>query len=450
MTFIYFIITLGILIFVHELGHFIMAKRAGIRVDAFSLGFGPRLFGFKRGETDYRVSALPLGGYVKMLGEDPDDDGADDPRSFSRKSMWARVKVVAFGPLMNFILCIVLMPVVFMIGRTEPVYLHERPVLIGVKPDTPAAEAGLKEGDRIVSIDGNEVKLWDDTINRILISPNQTLEMGIERNGRILNKSVTVGELPEIKGGYIGVEPIFFLGTEARVDVVTPGSPAEAAGLEAGDLVVSFAGRTVTDFYDLSAKVNECGDWETEIVVDRDGKRLTSKIHPAYNAETSRFIIGIITNRSSIGPRAVYRYGFFDSMVLGAKEIIKLTKLTFEVLYRLITLKLSYKVLGGPIIIAKVSAAAAATGLANFLYFMAFLSLQLSILNLLPVPILDGGHLFFIAIEAIRRKPVSVKIRSVASQVGFVILLTFMALITLKDIESVWGVSSWIKKVFNL
>ncbi|MBT3181821.1 MAG: RIP metalloprotease RseP [Deltaproteobacteria bacterium] len=451
MTFIYFVITLGILIFIHELGHFIMAKRAGIRVDAFSLGFGPRLIGFKKGDTDYRISLFPIGGYVRMLGEDPTDEGADDPQAFAQKSVWARAKVVAFGPIMNMVLCLVLMPIVFMIGRTEPVYLHEPPVLIGIKAESPAEVAGLMKGDKILSIDGAEMKLWSDTINRILLSPGQNVSLKVMRDGEVIEKEVVVGELPEIKGGYLGVEPVFFLGYKAEVSSLVPGGPAEKAGLKPGDLITSYDGRAVADFYDFSASVNASGGEETSISVSRDdGTRENFKIQPTYSAESGRWVVGIYTNGRNIGPQKVYRYGFVDSIILGVKEDIKLAKLTFEVLYRLITLKLSYKVLGGPIVIAKVSAQAAASGLGHFLYFMAFLSLQLSILNILPIPVLDGGHLMFLGIEAIQRKPLSAKFRSIANQTGFIILMSFMVLITLKDIDSIWGVSAWIKNTLGM
>lgn len=449
MTFIYFLITLGVLIFVHELGHFIMAKRAGIRVDVFSLGFGPRLFGIKLGGTDYRISLLPFGGYVKQLGEDPNEEGADGPDSFMAKSPWERTKVIVAGPAMNAILAILLMPAVFMIGRVEPTYLHEAPVVMGVKPDTPAAVVGIEKGDRILEIDGRRVATWDQVMNEVLISANQDVAMKLLRDGAEVEKNVKVGELPEVKGGYLGVEPLFFFGAESKIDSVMPGSPAEEAGIRVGDFVKSFAGRPIADFYDLSAAVNENGDREATISVERDGRLISLKVKPRYSAEAGRSVIGITTNRRGQGPTELYRYGFIDSIAMGFRENIKLAKLTLDVLYRLVTLKLSYQIIGGPIIIAKVSAAAAASGIANFFYFMAFLSLQLAIFNLLPIPVLDGGQLFFIAIEAIRRRPVSIRITSIASQVGFVVLVSIMALVTLKDIENVWGITVWIKKIFN-
>ncbi len=449
MTIIYFVITLGILIFIHELGHFIMAKRAGIKVEAFSLGFGPRLLGIKIGETDYRISAFPLGGYVRMLGEDPTDEGASDPRSFSQKSIWARGKVVFFGPLMNFVLALVLMPIVFMIGRTEPVYLHEAPIIVDVKKDSPAELAGLKKGDIILSIEGDEVATWDEVLNEVVMSPGMELTLGIGRGGEVVDAPISVGELPEIKGGYIGVEPILFIGNEPRVDEVSSGSPAEQAGIEAGDLIISADKVAVTNFYDLAAIIHAAGDRDIPVTVKRGDEKVSLSVRPSYSAESKRWVIGIVSKRRNAGPVEVVKYNFIDSVVKGGKETIKLAGLTLDVLYRLITLQLSYKVLGGPIIIAKVSAEAAAVGLANFLYFMAFLSIQLSVLNLLPFPVLDGGHILFLVIEGVRGKPLSERIRSVASQIGFAILITFMVLITLKDIDSIWGITSWIKKFFS-
>lgn len=448
MTILYFIIALGLLIFVHELGHFIIAKRQGICVEAFSLGFGPRLAGFKRGDTDYRISLLPLGGYVKMLGEDAGAENALDPRSFSAKGVWARAKVIAFGPIMNVFFCLLIMPIVFMIGRAEPKYLREPPLLMGVRADSPAAKAGLKEGDRILSVEGGEVKTWEELLNRVLLAPGSTLKLDIERDGSRTQSSVTVGELPELKGGYAGIEPMFFYGADAQVDRLKPQGPADLAGLREGDKILSYAGKPVADFMDLSEKVNAGGGAVAEIVVSRDKESVTLKVQPIFDKEYGRFVIGISKDRKTGMPIEIIRYGFIDAVVAGTKENIKLAGLTLDVLKRLVTLQLSYKVLGGPIIIAKVSAAAAASGLADFLYFLAFLSIQLAILNFLPIPVLDGGHLMFLGIEAIFRRPVSARVRSIADQTGFAILIALMLIVTYNDLESVWGIGTMVKKIF--
>lgn len=448
MAIIYFIIALGILIFVHELGHFICAKRAGVHVETFSLGFGPRLIGFKRGETDYRISLLPFGGYVHMLGEDPNDEEAANPRSFAAKGLWARVKIIVFGPFMNLVLCLVFMPIVFMIGRSEPQFLKEEPVLIGVRANSPAADAGFQKGDKLVAVAGKSVNTWDDVLNKILIATGTSLEVTAKRDGRLIERDVMVTEVPEMKGGYTGFEPMLFLGNEATIDSIRPGGPADRAGLKAGDRVKTFAGMEVSDWIDLSMRVDANKGSEAEIQVDREGRLLSLKVTPAYSNEYGRWLIGISKDRRSGVPMTIRRYGFFDSIAMGIKENVKLAGLTLDVLGRLITARLSIKVLGGPIVIAKTSAAAAASGISDFIYFLAFLSLQLTILNLLPFPVLDGGHLVFFVIEAIRRRPLSVKVRAIANQVGFVVLVSFMILVTYNDIESVWGISELLKKIF--
>ena len=449
MTIIYFIIALGLLIFIHEFGHFIMAKRAGVCVEVFSLGFGPRIIGFKIGETDYRLSLLPLGGYVKMRGEEPGDEKEEkDPRSFAGKGVFARAKIVFCGPLMNCILAFLLMPIVFMIGKPEPAFLQEPPVVTDVRAESPAETAGLIKGDVIVSVDGKGVETWDGVLNKILLSPNEALEFDIEREGQPMTVDVAVGELPEVRGGYVGIEPMLFEGAEPYVGDVKAGAAAAAAGIVRGDLIVSFGGQKVYDWLDLTRLVNDSGGKETEVTVDRGGELIPMPVTAKYDDKFGRYIIGITKDRMSGITMKVRKYGFVAAIVRGTKENVKLLRLTFDVLKKLFTGKLSFKVIGGPVIIAKASAAAAATGLSNFIYFLAFLSMQLSILNLFPIPVLDGGQLVFLGFEAVLRRPLSAKVRMVAHQVGFVFLISLMLLITINDIDNVWGVRELLKKLF--
>jgi len=449
MTFLYFLIALGILIFVHELGHFILAKRQDVKVEEFSLGFGPRIVGFRKGETDYRISALPIGGYVKMLGEDPaEEKQTEDPRAFSKKTVWQRVKIVACGPLMNLVFSLAVMPLVFFIGRSEPVFLSQPPVVMGVRASSPAAAAGIEKGDQIIAIDGKKIGDWEGAINKFIISPESRLNLTLQRGSKTFDQEVEVGQMPELKGGYVGVEPMLFLGNEATIDGVSAGGPAATAGIVKGDYILEVNGRPVSDWIDLSQKVNEHGGKEVSLKIKRGDKTLMLNIKPEYNEEAKRWLIGIVKDRQSGIPMTVVRYGLWDSVIKGTKENIKLVGLTFTVLGKLFSGGLSYKILGGPVIIAKASAAAAASGVSNFLYFLAFLSLQLAIINILPIPVLDGGHLMFFGIEAIRRKPVSIKVRQYATQAGFFLLIAFMLLVTWNDLESVFGLKSLIKKIF--
>lgn len=448
MTIIYFIIALGILIFIHEFGHFIMAKRAGIFVETFSLGFGPRLFGIKKGDTDYRISLIPFGGYVKMRGESPDDSKAQDPKSFMAKSVWSRFTVIVWGPLMNVVLAMVFMPIVFMLGREEPIFLREQPIVNTIKASSPAEMAGIEKGDLILSVDGKKTNDWESVLNKVLLNPGAHLKFKIDRGGEIIERDATIAEIPEIKGGFVGFEPMFAYETKAIVEGVKPSGPADKAGLKKGDEVISFGGQPVKDWIDLATKVHQSEGRPSEIVVVRDGEKISLNISAEYNKEFSRWLVGISQDRKAGIPMVVRNYGPVDAFVYGMKEIGKLTMLTLTVLKKLVTLQLSYKVLGGPIIIAKASAAAAASGLADFLYFIAFLSLQLSILNLLPVPVLDGGQVVFLGIESVLKRPLGTKLRSIADQVGFVLLISLMLLVTYNDVNRLWGISDWLKKLF--
>ena len=448
MSILFFLIALGLLIFVHELGHFLVAKWSGVRVEEFSLGFGPRLFGFKKGDTDYRISALPLGGYVKMLGEDADGKESQDPRSFAKKSVGKRVLIIACGPFMNVLFAFLIMPMVFFIGRSEPVFLHQEPVVLGVRAESPAAQAGLKKGDVIEAIDGKEVSDWESALNKILISSGSTLDLTIKRGDKTLNKDIKVSEIPQLKGGFVGIEPILFLGNEAVIDGIKTGGPADQGGIKPKDKVLSINGKPVNDWIDMADKVTASQGKKIKIKIERDKKIKQVTVTPEYNESAKRWLIGIVKDRRSGLAMTTVRYGLIDSLVYGAKENIKIISLTFAVLKRLVTLQLSYKVLGGPVIIAKASAAAAASGLSHFLYFLAFLSIQLAIINCLPIPVLDGGHLVFLGVEAIRRKPVSIRVRQTASQIGFILLITLMVVITWNDINRIINIKVWLQKIF--
>ncbi len=448
MTLIYFIIALGILIFVHEFGHFIMAKRAGVCVQEFSFGFGPRLIGFRKGETDYRICLLPLGGYVKMLGEEPTEEGADNPRSFAKKTIWQRALIVGFGPVMNIVFALLVMPLVFFIGRGQPAYLHEAPVLVGVKAESPAAEAGLKKGDLIAAIDGETVANWEEVLNQVIISSGSTLDLMIHRNGENISKQVKVAKKANSKGGYVGIAPVYFFGDGVLIQRVMDDGPAAKAGLKSSDRIVSINGEEINNFIELSPLVNELGDKDISLGIVRDGQTISKTIKPEYSEKDKRWLIGIAMSTQMDVPMEQVSFGFFKSFKYGFWENIKLLKLTFGVLKRLVTFQLSYKVLGGPVMIAKASAVAAASGLTHFLYFLAFLSMQLAIINLLPIPVLDGGHLLFLGIEKIKKSPVSMRVRQTATQVGFFLLISLILVITWNDVNNLFGIKEWIKNLF--
>ncbi len=451
MTILYFIIALGVLVFIHEFGHFIVAKKQKIGVEKFSLGFGPKIFGFKRGETEYMLSALPLGGYVKLRGEDPDEADHNDPASFSARPIWHRIKVVVAGPCMNLLLALVLLPVVFMIGRMEPAYFQQPPVVLGVTVKSVAETAGLQRGDKLVAINQVAYTTWKPLLDFLLLHGGETIHLQLQRDGVDLEREMTIPAASGSAPGTLGIEPNFFVGNEAEVDGVMPDSPAAAAGFQVGDRIVEINGQKVSGWMEMTEMVNHSEGKILDLVLERAKAPLHIQVTPRKDATSGRWLLGIKKDYDKKGALMVERkYPFGQAIIEGSKENLKLAKMTLEVLGRLVTGKLSYKTLGGPIRIAQASGMAAAAGFSHFLYFMAFLSIQLGLLNLLPLPVLDGGHLFFYTIEAIQGRPLSMKARGIMEQVGFFLLLGLMLLITVNDVDSVWGFHSLFEKIKHI
>lgn len=451
MTILYFIIALGVLVFVHEFGHFIAAKKQGIGVEKFSLGFGPKLFSFTKGETTYLVSALPFGGYVKLKGEDPDAEDAKDPKAYSAHPMYQKFLVVFAGPLMNLVLAFLIMPIVFMVGRLEPVYLDQKPVVIGVRLDSPAEKVGLKKGDMILEINQKTMENWKDVLDFVLVHPEEEVILKINRGGDVLSREAVIGKSLDTHAGTLGVEPSYFIGNDPVVDRVAPEGPAAQAGVKPGDEVVEINGIPIQTWTDMSERVGESGGKKLALTLKRDQKKVTVSLAPRYDQAHEKWLMGVEKDLGKAQESFVRKkYPFQEAMTRGIRENVKLSGLTLSVLGRLVTFKLSYKTLGGPIRIAQASAMAAKSGLSDFLYFLAFLSLQLGVLNLLPLPVLDGGHILFFGIEAVSGRPVSAKARQIAEQVGFVLLISLMLLVTLNDVNSIWGVGQMIEKLRHL
>ncbi len=455
MTIVYFLIALGLLVFIHEFGHFIMAKKQGIGVEIFSLGFGPKIFGFKRGETEYMVSALPLGGYVKLYGEDPHETEPKEElppeKSYSKRPLLHKIKVVFAGPFMNLLLAFFLMPIVFMVGHRQPVFLDQKPNIMGVRKESPAEKAGLLKGDEIIEVQQKPIASWRDFFNAaVLPSKEQPLAVKVKRGEKAFLVELKP-EAPEAgESPILGIEPAYFIGNEAVIDEVMAGGAAEKAGLQVNDEVLVVDGKPIQTWTDMSEQVSRSGGQLVSLVIKRQGIVSPLKIQPVFDASSKHWLLGVRKDLEKRIPMVMKRYSLVDSVQMGIQENWKLSKLTLSVVGKLLTFRLSYKNLGGPIRIAQASAAAAHSGLADFLYFLSFLSLQLGVMNLLPIPALDGGHLFFFAIEAVIRRPLSARMRQTMEQTGFFLLLFLMLLVTLNDVDSVWGFHSILEKVKHL
>ncbi|MGZ4815109.1 MAG: RIP metalloprotease RseP [Terriglobales bacterium] len=422
---------LGIMIIVHEFGHFAAAKLFGVRVEVFSVGFGKRLLGFRRGDTDYRVSLIPLGGYVKMSGENVLEQRTGADYEFMSHPRWQRFIIAVAGPFMNIMLAIVLLTAVFMIRYEHPMYL-DKPAVIGwVLPGSPADKAGIQPGDRIVQIAGLTNPVWEDVEPKTMLNANQPMQLEIERNGQLLNKTVTpVPTGPEQIG-----DPGWAPDQPNTVTEIEPNMPAASAGLHVGDNIVAVDGQTTRSTAAMIKILQENKDKPVTLSLVRDGKDLqitvTPKLVKGENGAPDAYRIGIHSN-----PMHVDKLPFAKALSRSFEQNKKYSLLVFDLVGKMLQRKASIKQVSGPIEIARASGAAAQQpGWTPLLALMAAISLNLGIFNLFPFPILDGGMILMLAIEGLRRRDISLAVKERVYQVAFVLLVLFAVLVIFNDIS---------------
>jgi regulator of sigma E protease len=436
ITVVSFVFVLGVLVFVHELGHFVAAKRVGIRVLKFQLGFNPTVLSFRRGDTEYGIGALPLGGYVKMAGDNPEDAPTGRPDEFLAKSKWQRFQVLVMGPTMNILLAFVLLSVVFYQGIDMPAF-QDQPVVIGAVPsDSPAAKAGLQPGDRILSVADHDVDNWEQFLIAIGTRPNREVALKVLRSGTIITTRVVPGVPPSqsrFEVGDIGVLP----DVHPHVPSLVAGDPAEKAGVKPGDVVTAVNGQTMTFGSQLKEAIAKHPNQTIQLSIIRDGQPLTIPVQTAQHGSNGWIGITITDATKSIRPTVA------GAIKMSAKKNVEYSELIFQTVWGLLTRETSPKQLMGPVAIAQMSGESAQLGWIALLSLMASLSLNLGIINLLPIPVLDGGHIFIMALEGLARRDFSVKVKEKMLLAGFVALMMLMAGVIYNDLTRI----SWIERL---
>jgi regulator of sigma E protease len=432
------IIMLGILVFVHELGHFCVAKWCGVKVLKFSLGFGPKLVSRQWGETEYLICAVPLGGYVQMLGEGSGENGEgaalspdEEARSFARQSVGRRMAIVAAGPAMNLALPFVIMPLAYLVGVNLPAYLDEPPCIGYVVAGSEGDRHGFRNGDCIQTIGGSPVATWEAIGPALINHAGAALPVVVARQGADVQLT-----LPSDHGALEGLQSIGLLPRQdAVIGSLMPNMPAADAGLQEGDLILALADQPVTSWYDLRTLIQEFGAHPVPVRLLRDGLELTVMLTPRQADAGGDYLIGIAPRHAT----TFKRFGPLEAIRAGAARTTDLIDLTLVFIQKLFAGAVSTSNIGGPITVVQIAGQAAQTDISSILSVLAFLSIQLGILNLLPIPILDGGHLFFACFELVFRRPLSLKAREIAQQVGLALLVMLMILAFYNDIVRLLG-----------
>lgn len=424
------VFVLGLMVLVHEWGHFLIAKLLGVRVDVFSIGFGPRLFGWRRGNTDYRVSVLPLGGYVRMAGDNPSEEREGAPDEFLSQPRWRRALIVLAGPATNVVLAVLLLAGLYAVRYEKPAYLDEPARLEGVVADSPAAQAGLQAGDVIVEVAGARNPTWEKVQVETLLSSKEPLTVVIARGEEQFTRVIQ----PQLQGrretpivGWYPYDPI----VAAEVD---PDLPAARAGLKVGDEIVAVDGEPTSEVgpAGLVERVQKSLGATLTFSLRRNGRPLELAIAPEErNWKGQRgYFLGVQLGRRL---RSVH-LGPLAALGQSVEDNLRFTGLLFALLQRLFTGRASVSTLEGPIGIVSLSGQAAQLGPGSLANLMAIISINLAVLNLLPVPVLDGGHLALLAVESVRRRDLSLGFKERATQVGLMLLLLLFAVVMYNDI----------------
>ena len=426
-----FTFVLGVLVFVHEMGHYLMARRIGIRVLTFSLGFGPKLLTVKRGDTDYCISAIPLGGYVKMAGENPDDvrSGADD--EFLSKTKWERFQVLIMGPTMNILLAFVVMAVVLYQGADVPAYEEQPPIVGYVMEASPAEQSGIRVGDLILSIGGRPVQTWEELFVTVMPRAERELEVVLRRGLQEVTIQVTPEAQTQFQVGDLGVVPIM----QPQILNVLTGDPADLAGIRPRDVITAVNGEPITRDNPFVETINANADVALMLTVVRGGQTLKIEVTPALRGN-----VGLIGVELSPFEVRTIEPGPLQAIQMSFEKNYAWSGLIFQTLGGLLTSETSPKQLVGPLGIAQLSGGAAQIGMVALFTLMAMISLNLGILNLLPIPVLDGGHIFIMALEGLSRRDFSVRIKEKIQLAGFVVLLMLMVTVIYNDLTRInWG-----------
>ncbi len=425
------IVVLGIMIFVHEWGHFIAAKLSGVRVDVFSFGFGTRLFGFKWGETDYRLSALPFGGYVRMAGDNPVEERTGGSFEFLSKPRWVRVMIAVAGPAMNVLLALFIYWGIFWwMGIPVPTYFRQAADVAAVPEFTPVV-SGVQAGDRIISVNGAKTPTWSDVYTKLkAVNAGSTIQLGVTRHGTDQTLTATAPAKLDAEAdrlvGYPLVPPV--------TEEVGIGTPAERAGLKGGDFFLSIGGKQVSTWAQLVDMVRHSDGQPIPFVVRRDGKEVAITITPMRGLDP---LTGDQVWQIGVSPHLeddYQRQPFLESAKDAGIATLGGMKQIAGVLGGLFTGKVSMRELQGIVGIARESGRAAKSGPMRLIELMAVISLNLGLLNLLPIPILDGGHVLLLAIEGTLRRDLSIAVKERFVQVGLVFLLGIFAFVMYSDI----------------
>jgi len=441
-TLLSFVVAIALLVAVHEFGHFIVAIKLGIKVEKFSIGFGPALLSWhgKQSGVEYVIAAIPLGGYVKMLGENLEEQGEAQEqklspeelaRAFHVQPVWKRAAVAAAGPVFNFLFAIVVYMGVAWLG--QPVM----PAMIGsVAAGSVAEQVGLQVNDRIVQVNHQPVHAWSQFEEMLKSSVGHDVALTLERAGHEVHVQVPIHQgaqdalLMNVASDVLGVD----LGTQVFVDRVVADSPAERSGLKSGDEFVQVDGQDLMDVRQLIRAIQSHAGQPLSLGVLRDGMLLQLQLTPRSDNQHGVGKAGVHLVSKPVHKSEIYRMGVWDGVVYGFQRTYEMTVLTAQVMGKMVTAAISPENLGGPIAIAQLAGRTADLGLVAFLTFLALISVNLGVLNLLPVPILDGGHLVYLALEKLRGKPLSMVVMERTQMVGVLLIGMLMVFAFYNDV----------------
>jgi len=422
--FLTFLLVLGIIVLVHELGHYVAARLMKIRVEVFSFGMGKRLFGKKVGDTDFRVSLVPVGGFVRMAGEEDFDPEHAAPDQFMAKNRAQKIFTLVMGPLMNLVLALLLIVLVNMGGVEMDSYKLEKPLIGYIEKGSPAEKAGLLPGDVLLAINGRKTPNWKEVEITIGTNPKEKLKIDFSRDGMRRTTELKVATSSRYEIGYAG----FYWQLPAVIGDIVKNYPAWKAGLKPGDRITAVDGRPVANYFVLADLIHASPGKPMDLAYQRNGLALSARLTPVL--ENGVGVIGFTVRVAS----TKIRYGLAAAVANSFQEAGRLTFLTFNAFKKMIQRKISVKSFSGPLEIARVSQQALESGFSNFFMLIAFISLQLGIVNLFPIPGLDGGLLLIFTIEAAIRRDLNQKFKNILLYAGFAFLIGLMVFIILNDI----------------